>query len=304
MINDWNDLKVFLALAEEGQLTAAAKRLHVSHPTIARRIKALETSIGARLFDRLPDRFVLTPAGEELLADTRKMQQAAESIDRRSAGLIDMAQGVVRLSAGEAMTGFLAAHLPRLRDNLRCVEFELSASHTLANLSRREADLLIREQMPDLASIVTRKLGRAAYAIYAQAGSKVRDQSPEALRQLTWLGFDDDHAYMPGQSWTRELLAGRRPAIRVNDWLVMRDAIGAGAGLAVLPCYLADSDRRLQRVGGILPDVTADQWLLVHRDLRTLPRIRAVMDQLVAFFQEQKSVLAGQGQPADRSAAE
>ena len=84
----------------------------------------------------------------------------------------------------------------------------------------------------------------------------------------------------------------------------MRDAIGAGAGLAVLPCYLADSDRRLQRVGGILPDVTADQWLLVHRDLRTLPRIRAVMDQLVAFFQEQKSVLAGQGQPADRSAAE
>ncbi|MBK8158508.1 MAG: LysR family transcriptional regulator [Rhodospirillaceae bacterium] len=303
MIDDWNDLKVFLTLAEEGQLTAAAKRLHVSHPTIARRIKALETSIGARLFDRLPDRFVLTPAGEELLADTRKMQQAAESIDRRSAGLIDMAQGVVRLSAGEAMTGFIAAHLPRLRQDLQCVEFELSASHTLANLSRREADLLIREQVPDLASIVTRKLGRAAYAIYAQAGSRIRDRSPAALRRLTWLGFDDDHAYMPGQSWTRELLAGKRPAIRVNDWLVMRDAIGAGAGLAVLPCYLADTDHRLQRIGNILPDIVADQWLLVHRDLRTLPRIRAVMDQLVALFQEQKPALAGRTATSDRRTA-
>lgn len=294
MIEDWNDLRVFLTLAEEGQLTAAAKRLHVSHPTIARRIKALETAIGARLFDRLPDRFVLTPAGEQLLADTRKMQQAAESIDRRSAGLIDMAQGVVRLSAGEAMTGFIAAHLPRLRRNLQCVEFELSASHTLANLSRREADLLIREQVPDLASIVTRKLGRAAYAVYAKTGTKIRDTSPEALRQHTWLGFDDDHTYMPGQAWTRDLLIGRRPQIRVNDWLVMRNAVGAGAGLAVLPCYLADHDPGLQRIGGILPDVVADQWLLVHRDLRTLPRIRAVMDQLVDLFQEQKAALAGE----------
>nr|WP_298686332.1 LysR family transcriptional regulator [uncultured Dongia sp.] len=294
MIDDWNDLKVFLTLAEEGQLTSAAKKLHVSHPTIARRIKALETSIGARLFDRLPDRFVLTPAGEELLADSRKMQQAAESIDRRSAGLIDMAQGVVRLSAGEAMTGFIATHLPRLRQNLQCVEFELTASHTLANLSRREADLLIREQVPDLASIVTRKLGRAAYAVYAAAGLQLGNLTPDELRRLTWLGFDDDHAYMPGQSWTRDLLGGKRPPIRFNDWLVMRDAVAAGAGVAVLPCYLVDQDPALRRVGGLLPDVSADQWLLVHKDLRTLPRIRAVMDQLVTFFQEHKALLAGQ----------
>lgn len=303
MVEDWNDLKVFLALAEQGQLTSAAKRLHVSHPTIARRIKALEQQIGARLFDRLPDRFALTPAGEQLLADSRKMQQAAESIDRRSAGLIDVAQGVVRLSAGEAMINFIGQHLPRLRQNLQCVEFELSASHMLANLSRREADLLIREQVPDLASIVTRKLGRAAYAIYARKGTKVRDMSPETLRKHTWLGFDDDHTYMPGQNWTRELLSGWRPQIRVNDWLVMRDAVAAGAGLAVLPCYLADRDLNLQRVGGLLPDVTADQWLLVHRDLRTLPRIRAVMDQLVDLFQEQKPALAGEIAKPGRRAA-
>src|SRR6202790_3628502 len=123
---DWDDLRVFLTLASEGRLTAAARRLEVSHPTIARRIKSLEDAIGARLFDRLPDRFVLTSAGEELLADAQAMERAAESIERRSVGLGDTAQGTVRISAGEAMTAFLAAHLPRLRSNLQCVEFELT----------------------------------------------------------------------------------------------------------------------------------------------------------------------------------
>src|SRR5215475_3249530 len=231
MIPDWDDLRVFLTLSREGNLTAAARRLDVSHPTVARRIKALEDRIGARLFDRLPDRFVLTAAGEELLADAQAMERAAESIDRRSAGLTDTAQGTVRISAGEAMTAFLASHLPRLR-----------ASHMLANLSRREADLLIREQVPDLASIVVRRLGRVAYAVYSGHDLRVPNASRETLRRLPWLGFDEEHDYMPGQRWVLELLEGRRPAVRVNDWQVLQVIARTGNGLAVLPCYLGDSD--------------------------------------------------------------
>src|SRR6185295_16113450 len=211
MIADWDDLRVFLTLSREGNLTATARRLEVSHPTVARRIKSLEDTIGARLFDRLPDRFALTAVGEQLLADAQAMERAAESIDRRSAGLTDTAQGTVRISAGEAMTAFLARHLPRVRRNLQCVEFELTASHMLANLSRREADLLIREQVPDLASIVTRRLGRAAYAIYGHPSLAVADTSPDALRRMPWAGFDDDHSYMPGQRWMLDLLGGARP---------------------------------------------------------------------------------------------
>jgi DNA-binding transcriptional LysR family regulator len=290
---DWDDLRVFIALSRERNLTATARRLEVSHPTVARRIKALEDSIGARLFDRLPDRFVLTAAGEELLADAQAMERAAESIHRRSAGLGDTAHGTVRLSAGEAMTAFLAHHLPRLRRNLQCVEFELVASHMLANLSRREADLLIREQVPDLASIVTRRLGRAAYAVYGNRDLAVADTSREALRRMAWAGFDDDHNYMPGQSWMLDLLDGARPGVRVNNWLVLHEAVRVGAGLAVLPCYLGDADPALQRVGPILEDVAADQWLLVHRDLRALPRVRAVMDALVRLFQEERAAIEG-----------
>src|SRR3546814_18649693 len=94
------------------------------------------------------------------------MEQAAETIHRRSAGLSDTAHGTVRLLAGEAMTAFLACHLPRLRHNMRCIEIELVASHMLANLSLREAVLLIRDERPDVASSGTRTLGRATYTVY------------------------------------------------------------------------------------------------------------------------------------------
>jgi DNA-binding transcriptional LysR family regulator len=111
---------------------------------------------------------------------------------------------------------------------------------------------------------------------------------------MPWLGFDDDHAYMPGQAWMLDLLGGRKPALRVNNWLVLADAARSGAGLAVLPCYIGDAEPGLRRIGTVLKEVTADQWLLVHRDLRALPRVRAVMTALIQLFHEQRAVLAGQ----------
>jgi DNA-binding transcriptional LysR family regulator len=288
---NWDDLRIFLCLAREGTLTTAAKVLGVSHPTVARRVQALEQQIGARLFERLPDRFAPTSAGEKLLADTEAMEKAALSINRRSAGLSDTVSGVVRLSAGEAMAALIARHLPGLRQQLQQIEFEVVESHMLANLSRREADLLIREQVPDLADIVTRKLGRVAYAIYA-AHSFPMPRKP-VLQDLPWIGFDENHSYMPGQHWLHKLLGGGRPVIRSNNWLLLAEATRAGAGLAVLPCYLGDPDPQLHRIGGVLPEVFADQWLLVHRDLRALPRVRAVMDAVVVLFQRERALLEG-----------
>jgi DNA-binding transcriptional LysR family regulator len=290
---NWDDLRVFLSLAREGTLTTAAKALGVSHPTVARRVKTLEQQTGARLFDRLSDRFVLTSAGEQLLGDAQSMEQAALAIDRRTATLSDTVSGVVRLSAGEAMSAFVARHLSGLRKDLVQIEFELVASHTLANLSRREADLLIREQVPDLAGIVARKLGRVAYAIYATPELAGGRGSLQSLQDLPWVGFDDDHTYMPGQRWLQERLAGVRPVIRGNNWLVLLEAARTGAGFAILPCYLGDADDRLQRIGGVIPEVFADQWLLVHRDLRALPRVRAVMDAVIALFQRERALLDG-----------
>ena len=290
---NWDDLRVFLTLARDGTLTTAARTLGVSHPTVARRVQALEKQIGARLFERLPDRFVPTQAGEELLADTEAMENAALSIHRRSAGLSDTASGTVRLSAEETMTVFVARHLPRLRERLSRIEFEVSANHLPANLSRREADLLIRDKVPDLGGIVARKLGRVVYAVYGTPRLVGKRPTPAMLARQPWVGFDDDHSYMPGQRWQQRLLGGARAAVRCSNWLVLHHAARSGAGLAILPCFMGDTDPDLARAGGIIGDVVVDQWLLVHRDLRALPRVRAVMDAIVDLFHRERALLEG-----------
>ena len=98
---------------------------------------------------------------------------------------------------------------------------------------------------------------------------------------------------MPGQRWLQDRLDGGSPAIRCNNWLVIREAARAGGGFAILPCYLADGDPQLRRVGPPIPELFADQWLLVHRDLRALPRVRAVMDEVIALFQRERAMLEG-----------
>ncbi len=296
MTAEWNDLRVFLTLARAGNLTAAARQLGVSHPTVARRIKSLERALGTRLFDQLPDRFVLTGAGEELLADAEAMDAAAEAIHRRSVGLGDSAtRGTIRLWAGEAMTAFLARRLSHLRDRLPGLEIELVERHYLPDLSRREADLLIHwQRLADLASIVTRRLCKVAYAVYGSKLLKVLPTSRAELREMPWCGFNELHSYMPGQSWIANLLGpGGRPIVRVNNWLILHDLVATGTGLSILPCYLGDTDPRLRRIGAVLKDVAVDQWLFVHRDLRGVPRVRAVTDAVVELFQDERATIEG-----------
>jgi DNA-binding transcriptional LysR family regulator len=109
---------------------------------------------------------------------------------------------------------------------------------------------------------------------------------------MTWIGFDEEHAYMPGQAWLHDFLEGKRPAIRTNDWQVLHEATRSGAGIAILPCYIGDADTSLRRIAP-LKEVVAEQWLLVHRDLRALPRVRAVMDAIIRLFQEDRALLEG-----------
>jgi DNA-binding transcriptional LysR family regulator len=264
MISDWDNLRVFLALAEEGSLTGAARRLKVSHPTIARQIKALEDDLGARLFDRLPDRFQPTAAALELMQDVQAMERASQSIARRSAGLSGDHLGTVRVSVDETMADFITRHLRQLRDNHQCIEIEIAVAHISANLSKREADLLIRSRVPDLASLVGRKLGAFAFAVYATPALARRlaregTARERTMRDLPWVGFDEDHAYMPGQEWQNRFLGNARPAVRTNNGVVLANAIRAGVGLGVLPCFLGDPDPGLERVSPIL-DEAVSSW--------------------------------------------
>ncbi|MDP6343300.1 MAG: LysR family transcriptional regulator [Alphaproteobacteria bacterium] len=298
---NWDDLRVFLAIARDGSLSAAARHLKVSQPTVGRRLAALEDSLSARLFDRQPDGFVLTAAGSELLPMAEAMEQAADAVDRKQAGFADHLRGTVRLSIYEIMAQFLTAHMWALRERLPDIEVELSVAHIGANLSKREADLLIRECLPESPGLIARKLGRFAYAVYGAndlVGRQPMAHGDGRYQACPWVGFDEDHTYFAGAKWLLERRQGRPTEIRVNNGMVLHDLVRKGAGLGILPCFAGDADRALVRLTPPLADVQSSHHLIVHRDLRRVPAVRAVMDAVTGLFEDQAAALAGRSERA------
>lgn len=302
---NWDDMRIFLAVARQGSLSAAARQLKISQPTVGRRLKALEATLGARLFDRLPEGYVPTPAGVELRPLAEEMERAADTLNRRQATLADSLRATVRLSIYELMAQFLTDHLADLRASLPEIEIELSVAHTSANLVRREADLIIRECLPDAPGLITRRLGDFAYAVY---GARDYVEAHPAARSearydsCAWVGMDEDHLYFGGQKWLLEKRGGTWPSVRLNNGMVLHDAVRKGVGLGVLPCFAGDGDPHLLRLTPPLPDVATSYNLIVHRDLRQVPGVRAVMDALVALFRREAPRLRGEGEPRALSA--
>lgn len=293
----WDDMRVFLAVARKGNLSAAARALNVTQPTVGRRLKTLEKSLAVRLFDRLPEGFVPTPAGEELRPLAEAMEQTAAAIARRQATFADSVSGTIRLSVFEISAQFLTAHLPELQARLPGVEFEVAISHVNANLSKREADLILRACLPENPALIARKLGVISYAAYGAA--KLVDRLPAArtsarYRECPWVGYDDAHAHFETQQWLAERLLERQSSIRVNNALVMHDAVRSGAGLGILPCFTANADPALVQLTPPIRELDRDQHLIVHPDLRRVPLVRAVMDELIRLFKRESPNLRGE----------
>lgn len=293
---DWDDLRVFLAISAQGNLSAASRALKVSQPTVGRRLKSLEDSLGTRLFDRLPDGLALTSHGEQLIPLARAMETAASAVLRQQASFSQAVRGTVRISMDEQIAQFFLQYLPALRQRCPEIEIELAVAHINANLSRREADLIIRECLPDVPDIVAKPLGHYHYAIYGSRG--YIEQHPLALsedryRACDWIGFDDDHTRFIGQHWLREKLAKRNPMVRSNNGVVLLDAILKGSGLGVLPCFVGDQEQTLQRLA-LIPGDGATLHLLVHKDMRQSPAVRLMMDAVTELFVAHNDVLHGE----------
>ncbi len=298
---NWDDLRVFLAVGRKGSLSAAARHLKVSQPTVGRRLGALEDSLAARLFDRRPDGFVLTAAGSELLPLAEAMEQAADAVDRKQAAFADHLSGTVRLSIYEFMAEFVTDHMAALRQALPDIEIELAVAHIGANLSKREADLLIRECLPDTSSLIARKLGRFAHAVYGARDLVARHPMAHGegrYQACPWISFDEEHTYFAGVKWLAEKRQGKPAEIRVNNGMVLHDLVRKGAGLGILPCFAGDGDACLTRLTPPLDEVHSEHHLIVHQDLRRVPAVRAVMDALIGLFQDQADTLAGQANQA------
>jgi len=281
---DWDDVRIFLAVARAGSLRAAARGIALSQPTLGRRLARLEATLGGPpLFDRLPEGLRLTASGAGLLPLAERVEATALTLQRRQAATD--AQGPVRISCGEWAGGFLATYLPA-RVAERGLTAELVQSDQTANLARRAADLAVRHGRPVTGDLTVSRIGTIACAAYQAAHTA---PAPGA-----WVTYTDDQSHYAATRWTTEQARQvGHIALRASTLALQVAAIRRGAGLGVVPCYLGETDPTLRRVGARIAALDAPHWLIVHRDLRRLPAIRAMMQAIAASFATHRALLEG-----------
>ena len=275
---DWNDARYFLAISRLGSLSAAARHLRVQQSTVGRRLAALEAALAARLFERTPDGYVLTAAGRALNARAERIEDEALAAERELLGRETRIAGVVRVTAPQAFGNlFLAPYLARLRQEQPEILVEMVADNSNLSLTKREADLALRTGRPRQPLLVIRRLAPLLNGLYAARTYLSRRGRPKG-KELTGhdcIGYDETYLGRSELGWYAQLSAPARCTLRVNGSHGMAGAIEAGMGIGVLPCWMGDAMPALERV---LPEEAfgEDLWLVLHRDLRHVARIRAV----------------------------
>lgn len=289
----WEDVRYFLAVAQAGSLSAAARSLQVEHSTVGRRVDALEQALGLRLFDRLPRGWQLTGEGEELLAQARRMEDEALAFERAAVGATALS-GSVRLSVPPSLvSAFLIPQLARVAPRWNAMTLEVIGETREINLSRREADLALRLGRPEAPGLVVRALGRIGYGLYGQADYLRRDPA-----EWEFVGYDDSLRRIPQQEWLRRYADSRRFVLRTNDLLSLTAATCTGLGVTVIPHYLARTEPSLRLADASAAPPDREIWLVSHPDVRRSPRVRAVADLIVALFDAEQDWLArGQARP-------
>lgn len=274
---DWNDLKAFLAVAEQGSLSAAARKQGGSSATLGRRIAALESLAGRQLIRRRREGCSVTSQGQELLEIASEWTRSASRVE---AWLYDKPEGrQVRITAGSWMTFVLANNVGRLTDPRNEVRLFFGSEESRADLARRAAEIGIRNERPEHPWLAARALGRVAFAIYAHKG----------LDTQSWLVTSQK---TPSAEWTRRH-HGERIKIEVSSPRNLLDLVLAGAGRAVLPCIVGDREPALHRSGGPIDELEHRQWLVAHHDDRHDPRIRGVISRLVYLIRDLQPGLRG-----------
>ena len=285
---DWDDVRVFLAVAREGSMRAAGRSLGLSQPTIARRLTTFEASIGGpSLFDRLPEGLRLSAAGEKLVPAAESVEEAMLTLERRRAAGSPELSGTVRVSAGECAAGFLARCLsgPTTTALPSGITLELVDARQTANLARREADMALRHQPPESGDFYVSKAGTFAVSVYRRRGADA----------AAWVTYTEEQAHYEPARYVRRQIekTGMPVALRASSMLMHLEAIRAGTGRGVLPCYVGDGHPLLERLSPPIRELDAEYWIIVHRDLRRAAIVRAVIDWMKALFSEQRDVIAG-----------
>ena len=283
---DWNRARAFLVTAEEGSLSAAARALAMTQPTLGRQVTALEKELGVALFERGTRGLELTPSGVELVAHVRAMGEAATRLSLGASGKSESIEGNICITATEVTAAFILPPLIRkLRRAQPGIDVELIASNASSDLKRREADIAIRAFRPTQPDLVAKRLRDVGYCLYATPDYLRRlgnPSSPEDLGDAKFIGFDRSDRMIATLNELGLQLSQRNFPIVCESHLVHWELVRQGAAIGVMIEEVGDADKQVKRV---LPDSlvgTTEVWLVAHRELKTSRRVRMVFDFLAS----------------------
>lgn len=294
---DWDHLRFFLELARCATLAAAARRLGVEHTTVARRIQALEKYWGQPLFVREAAGHKLTEAGRHLLPAVQAMETAVLGVERAAhVASSSGPSGVVRVGVTEGFgTTILAPHLARLTQKYPKLSIDLLALPRMLHLSRREADIVISLERPKRGAVIVSKL--ADYRLYLYGQREYLARRPlvtraEDLRHHDFISYVDDLLFTKELQFLDQLFPPERFALRSTSVSAQYEAVRVGAGLAVLPAFLADRDPLLLRVLGAQASFTRTFWMSMHVEAKHLAHTQTVWSFLKEVGQQETPRLA------------
>lgn len=285
---DWDDLRTFLAIARHGTLSAAARALGVTQPTMGRRLAAMEDRSGARLLQRLPGGYALTPLGETILGNAERVEAEVLAAERTITGKDVALEGVVRLTTVDTLAArIVAPALAALQESQSGIIVELVPDTRSLSLSRREADIALRMSRFEGHEVAARRVGALAMGLYAspRMAQLVADNQARLVTVL------DDQAHLPEAKWLRDAFPDAPIGFCSNSREVQVHAALAGAGVAALARYRADIEPGLVRLFPDRPDLVRDIWIGAHVDMRHMPRVRAVTDAVVDALRRNAAVL-------------
>ena len=285
---DWNQIRAFLATAEEGSLSAAARALRSTQPTVGRQVSGLEQDLGVTLFERSGRSLVMTAAGHDLLEHVQAMGDAASRVSMVAAGQSQDVAGRVSVTASDLLAaGFLPPVLQRLRQEAPGIIVDIVASNRLENLTRRDADIAIRHVRPDQPDLIARQLADAQAGYYASQSYLQQYGRPTGVDDLS------GHCFIGPRDTTQMLayLAAQGVVLRPEQFttnsdsgLVMWEMMRAGLGIVLGPKNLWPDDPRVEEILTDAAPIRFPVWLATHRELRTSRRIRIVFDALADAF--------------------
>ncbi len=285
---NWDDVRVFVVVAQSGGLTPAAAILASSAATIGRRMLALEKALSRKLFVRHQSGYDLTPAGVEFLHKALAMQATARPIHEWAEA--DTVKPAVRISAGTWTANFLCEHFSELWTAADPFIVTFHTTEARLDISHREVDIGIRSHKPEGAHLAARKIGSVAHGCYC-----ARTASSQARGR--WVSMLPEYARTEATRWVNA-----QEKVEIVAWAnsprTVYDLACAGIGIAVLPCFAGDRNSNLERIGPSLPELTQEQWLVMHHEDRHRPEVRTVIERIATLLKKHELLFSGQIRPA------